>query len=520
MEGGCVVTARGRAGRRAAVLLAVMLVITIAALVGSSVIYIADAQRGSTSNSLNQSQLRAIAWSGVQAVMAELGSQRETLLLGESPRLTGEWTLIEGSLVGTVRLAPTAFNGETAASEAARLDLNLATAPMLAKLPGLNADLAANIVSGRMFGSTEELTGVAGLPASALFDAEADRSGESLATPGLLTLTTVFTFDPNLAPDGATKVNLSAGWSDEVKSELAGRFPDAAPELEALFGKGGSFAQEADLIAALRRAQVPAARWDELLAFVTTSDEEYVRGRVDINAATVEVLGAIPGIDRPAAEKIVNGRSRMSVEDRRKVTWPLTQGLLSPEQFQQSAGWVTTRSLQWRVRVEGRLAPAREAEKTLGSTLRSDSESADLPGIVWEAVIDVSEPRPRVAYLRDVTHLPALVRQALAGEQEAPVEANPPDSLAGAVSDVATEKPNAGLKSNADLKLGTMKRQVMDLRSGLDLGTRKGGTRSEEAASPSEGTESAGSGADSGSGGGSPPPAPRDRRIGRWRGTN
>jgi DNA uptake protein ComE-like DNA-binding protein len=517
-----------RRNRRGAVLLAVMLVITIAALVGTSVLYVADAQRGSASRTLEQAQLRSLAWSGVQAAMSQLHDQRDALLRAEPPTLTGEWSLFESATSGDVRLAPLGPAGETAASESARLDLNAATAAMLAKLPGLNEELAAKVSSGRGkgFGSTEELAAVPGLPASLLIDLPDERSAPSefgTATPGLLALTTVFAFDPNLAPDDQPRINLSQGWSDELKAQIAARFPDDAALLESTFATAGKLTKDADLIAALRRQNVQPDWWDDVLSLVTTSDEQYLRGRVDLNLAPVEVLAAIPGLDRAAAEKVIDARSRVSAEDRQKVTWPLTQGALTPEQFQASVDWLTTRSLQWRVRVEARLTPKSQAEKTLGSTLKQDSESLDAPGIVWEAVIDVSGDRPRVAYLRDVTHLPALARQALALEQnlETQVAANPADSTPGsdAVSDLATEPKNAGLKSNADLKLGTMKRQGLDLKSGLKLGSGMGGTRAEDGASPPEATESAGSGASGASGGGSPPPSPQDRRIGRWRGT-
>jgi DNA uptake protein ComE-like DNA-binding protein len=375
---------------------------------------------------------------------------------------------------------------------------------------------------GSAFGSPEEVVQVAGIPASVLLDVPADRAGSSAPVPGVLGLSTVFSFDPNIAPDGEPKINVSGGWSDDIKAQVAARFADQASMLEMLYATAGKLASDGELIHVLRRSKVDPGQWDDVLAILTTSDEQFARGRVDINRARVEVLAAIPGVDRPTAEKIVDARSRLSSGDREKVTWPLTQGLLTQDQFQQAYEWVSTRSVQWRVRVEARQTSGREAQKTLGSTLKADSELPDPPGIVWEAVIDVSDARPRVAYLRDVTHLPALARRALAHEQsaEAAAAANPSDSstASAGVSDVGAELSTGGLKSNADLQLGSMKREGLKLESGLDLGSKKGGTQSEDGASPPERTESAGSGADGGSGG-TPPPASKDRRIGRWRGT-
>src|SRR4051812_37446493 len=92
--------------RRGSILLTVMVVITLAALVGTTVLYRADAQRGSARNGMEHAQLRALAWSGVQGAMAELASQRGDLMQGGTPALTGEWSLYKGTVRGGIRLAP------------------------------------------------------------------------------------------------------------------------------------------------------------------------------------------------------------------------------------------------------------------------------------------------------------------------------------------------------------------------------------------------------------------------------
>lgn len=509
--------------RRGAILLAVMLIITIAALVGTSVLYTADAQRGSATITLQQAQLRSLAWSGVQGAMAQLAAQREALLRGEQPTLTAEWSLFEGSTTGDIRLAPLDPQSEssTAASECAKLDLNTATAPMLAKLPGLNDELAGKVLAarGKEFGAPEELARVQGLPASILLDVPSDSiSIETAAPRGLLALTTTFAFDPNTAADGQPKVNISGGWSEEIKTDLTARFPEVAKTLEPLLATAGKVAGDPQLIAILRRNKIPPEQWDALLAAVTTSDEQFNRGRVDLNLAPVEVLAAIPGLDRPAAEKIIDARARVSLADREKVTWPLTQGAVTPDQFEKASAWLTTHSLQWRVRVEARLRSGPTQESKLGSTLKIESETLDPPGMVWEAVIDVSDTRPRVAYLRDVTHLPGLARQALANEQsqDSALAAAPDSERAGnegTVSDVPPEPSLEGRKSKAGSGIGSMKRQEFKMDSGLNFGSSKGGAgRSADHASPpaeNHETEKAG---------GTPPPASKDRRIGRWRG--
>src|SRR5262245_21083310 len=95
-----------RGDRRAMILLSVMLVVAIAALAGTTAMYFSQAQMASTRTTLKRTQARAMAWSGVQAAMAEIADQREKLLDGGAPDLTTEWELFseEGGARGVVRL--------------------------------------------------------------------------------------------------------------------------------------------------------------------------------------------------------------------------------------------------------------------------------------------------------------------------------------------------------------------------------------------------------------------------------
>jgi hypothetical protein len=123
-----------------------------------------------------------------------------------------------------------------------------------------------------------------------------------------------------------------------------------------------------------------------------------------------------------------------------------------------------------------------------------------------------------VAYLRDVTQLPGLVRQALATEQATEVASSAGESdksvLKREVWDERPEPEMGGLKSNAKLKLGSMKSQGLNLGTKLNL---RSSNRPGEAASD----EGAGAGAAPEAGtAGTPPPPAKDRRIGRWRGAS
>jgi hypothetical protein len=122
------------------VLLAVAVAIAVAALAAATLIFVAWAHVESGRRAVERAQLQSLAWSGVRGVMAELSSQRETLLLGGEPLLTPAWTLFEdGGVRGSVRLLPVS-GVSVAMSEAGKLDLAHVTPTMLAKLPGLRAE--------------------------------------------------------------------------------------------------------------------------------------------------------------------------------------------------------------------------------------------------------------------------------------------------------------------------------------------------------------------------------------------
>ena len=203
---------KGRANS-GAVLLTVMVIITLSALIGTTVLFAADAQRGTAQLTVSQAQLRALAWSGVQASMAELASQRGALLDGKAPTLTKSWSLYEGGGTGSVRLAVIGPGEAQWTSENGRLDINVSTKEMLAKLPGMTDELAAKVIGarGQGFGSPEELARVEGLSPTLLLGSPGATSGTAAGesgTSGLLSMVTVFSFDPNFTETSGGEAEL------------------------------------------------------------------------------------------------------------------------------------------------------------------------------------------------------------------------------------------------------------------------------------------------------------------------
>jgi DNA uptake protein ComE-like DNA-binding protein len=502
--------------RRGSVILAVMVVVTIAALTGATGVYLARSQAAVTSGSLKRTQSRALAWSGVQAAMAEMADQREKLLDGEAPDVTREWDLYatESGERGVVRLVALTSEesggegrgGAVAVSEQARLDLNIATKDMLAAL-GLEPGLAQAIVAGKGDGyqSVEELLRVPGITAAVLKgEAGLVQQGAAEEMPGagqwhgaLTDVVTVMSFDPNIQAGlgengadykGKLRVNLHQPWSDRLATAIDDRFGEGSSKIvKSFIDKGTEFKTMADIVGALRTMHVEVKDWAGVLDAFTVSADMYAHGKVDINRAPARVLYGVPGIDATAAEQIVHVREKLDAAARRSVTWPLVEGLMTEEQFARGVDYITTRSMQWRVRVEAGILPAPPP----GVTQRAEHASLR-DRVILEAVIDVASERPRVAYLRDVTVREAaevLYRDVIAaGQAEEDEEIGPRDVMAGlgAAEDAPPPAPEAaesplmdlgglnlagGLKPQRDMSVTTMSEGLVNMDfGGLDLG--------------------------------------------------
>ncbi len=434
---------------RGMVLLAVLIVITIGALIGATLLVTVDAERSGAQTTLRRTQSRALAWSGAQLVMAELGAQREAMLEGMEPEIKTEWELFEDERgrAAVVRLVAIGPDDGLLVSETAKLDINHASKEMLASLPGIGTEARAQaIIDARPFTSVEELVRVDGFAADALYgfsdtpDAliavpmDSEDGMEELPGPApgleiggpsdaaLIDLLTVFSFDPNVQsglgdPDkrGKLRLNLNVPWSDRLARAVEEQWgKDAVQIVEQLFNSGVTFGSDRQMIENLLGLGLNSAeQLAPVLDAVTTSDDMYRLGRVDIQMAGVEVLDALPGIDLATAMEIVDVRENLSGEDRLSPMWLVKEGVLTLAEFARLADFVTTRSTQWRVRIEAGYRSVDAIADVAGvsdSVLEGMAEvlSFDEPlqdRVVYDLVIDAGSQRPRVAYMREVTLL-------------------------------------------------------------------------------------------------------------------
>ncbi len=448
-----------RSSRRGVVLLAVLVVITLAALIGVTLLVSADAERSSAQVTLAQTQSRALAWSGVQAAMAQLSQERDALIMSQSVDLDQECVLFvdEFGREAVVRLVASR-DGEFMHSEGSKLDLNHATKEMLTKLVGIGTEeRAQRIIDARPFTSVEELVRIEGFPADLVYGfakfpealrgggaegpleagagqssgVDSGRSGAARSstaagvspsgTPALIDLLTVFSFDPNIqvgvqdeTKRGKLRLNLNVPWSDRLEravEEQWGR--DAVAIVKQIMESNAVFTNDQTLLKFLIQVQSDSAGVRNVLDSVTTSDDMFRLGRVDVLRAPVEVLVTLPGIDFGKALDIVDLRERLTDVARLSPVWLVDEGVLTMPELAEIIDFVTTRSMVWRVRIEAGYREfdpmdrvAGVAQSVLDDVARESQVDKPLTNrVMYDAVIDVSSERARVAYLREVTML-------------------------------------------------------------------------------------------------------------------
>ncbi len=453
-----------RGDRRGVILLVVFVIISGAALIMTSLSFLGRAEMRSAALVNRTSQAHALAWSGVQAVMAELDRQRSDLLNGGQPQITDNWSLYGSETErGMVYLLPVGLEDELFVSESAKLDINLADAESLARLGDLLTPEQAEAIvaarkqrSGGRFDSIADLLQIEGFTPQMLYgpleridvqraatespdaDAQFDRRLRYLergvggpAPRGLADVLTVYSIEPVLQSTGRYRINLNAQYDDSMHRRIARRFGDELASTVRTFRQN-----EPDLVidektwyTLLSQAEMDEGKPDEYIDGFCLDDQHFAQGRVDLNRAPVEVLSALPGLDGELATAIVSARETISASERAGVSWLVNSGALNSEQWIAAAPHLTWRTSAWRVRV-------------LGRVLSGDREGSEVAAeCVYEAVIDLSSPQPRVAYLRDVTMLETVI--ALRNLVPAPPAPEEDDAESAEESDGPSGHPDA-----------------------------------------------------------------------------
>jgi DNA uptake protein ComE-like DNA-binding protein len=541
------VTPRSRPRRRGFIIVAVLICVGIGALVAASVL--ANARVITQRARLIEDSVEArLAITAAQhACQQLLLEQRDRLLQGEPPELPDRIVLFERDGYRAVaRLLP--VRGELVRPTAARLDVNAAPDDQIRALEAAGVEAAAieAILAARakrqilaldelidnnaitpetLYGDLDEfiesLTGAAA--------AVPDRA-EPMNAPGertLAELLAVYSADPNVQialdpnrPDafGRNRVNLNRPFSDEMAEAIRNEFDENVVNVVRglIVGQGIRFTDDGVIIRTFVQFGVDPADWAGILDAICTSPDPYLRSRIDLNAAPAEVIAALPGLSDDIAQRIVAQREALTADEKRSPTWVAAQSLVEPTEYVAIAGYVTSRSLQFELLVETGYEPieptgqgALFAGGGAGVGGSGPDESPLRARRVTELTIDLAAPRPRLATIRDVTHMSMAVglwRAAREAAERTPViermsidDWEPEDADQLAEGDDGWDEPRSAFDI-PDIS--------MNPGSGTSLATE---TRFGEASHiPGD------SGPESGFGSADSPEAV-DRRMGRWK---
>jgi DNA uptake protein ComE-like DNA-binding protein len=476
----------------------------VAVLLAGTLVSVSRVTLAGTSASLDAASSRSLASSAALAYLTEIEDQREDLLEGERPRLSDAISLFEldDGRRAIARLLPMGDGGALAQSESAKLDVNTASVEALSSLELLDVAMAERIVASRAerpFTTLTDLLSIDGVDEALLFGERAtvqnelrplDERGGAFGGGGsfgggmgggpgvvvggsssiggapasrLAESLTVFSFDPNVSLGvfaggdrhrGERRINVNQPWSDELREPIEERFGEAVAEaVQRVMESERITVDSLERIVLLAvGADASAGDIRGLLDGFTVSPDPYLRGLIDVNRASAEVLATLPGVDADLASRIVATRDTLSAEDRLSPMWLVTEDLLPLPAYAEVADAVTARSMQWRVRIEAGIERQAEGPASSGAVGGGGARTGELTAValshrvVLDVVFDVSGPRARLAALRDVT----LLGEAL----ELASMAEPPFELGEDLNFGGFGEGEAGL-GDGELDIGT-----------------------------------------------------------------
>lgn len=562
---------------RGSALVAVLVIVVIGVLLAAGIMARAVSRFEDSTLALKRSGSRAMAWSGVQAAMATVAAQREQLLSGADVTLTDakswEFADTDGPGVWKVTLLALDENGTLAVPEATLVNVNTASEAQLAKIPVLGSSGAAGVMGRRARGpilaveqvvAAAQKAGTESMVAAAPVTPESNRAagtGEVSETDGDLSVATSSGASGAEGASGAAEhglwvtalsadatVMIRDGKSDRFRaSELAAKEIPAEEEaaqqdrLGSGIGTARTWAKRpreehtlANLVAEMQAAGLKVEEWGKVLDGVEVSEDLFVLGRIDINRASESILATLPGVTSEVASNLVRVRSTLDESGRRDLAWPVVSGAMDAKVFGGIVDLITTRTLQYRIRVQAGRSVRQDATGVDADEfgVAKSTEGPVTERCVFEAVIDVAGEKPRVAYLRDVTLLDSA---AMMAEAMASADADSP-SMDGLMPDEALSEDLTldEMSSPAELpsELGEngLRTERMQQSGGLDLGgglSRSNGLDMESGLESDSDSTSANTGADGGTessqsasnspgASGAAPSLRADPRLGRW----
>jgi len=336
---------------------------------------------------------RWAARAGVNAAVAEAAK------LGGSPQTyLGEIGGTVSSEAQDVDLGEASFEAQVQ-DEAGKVNINTAPRSVLEALFG-SREIADCIVDWRDDDDQPEALGAEARYYSGLRDPYRPRNGpfvtvgelllvrgvteELLSAPigedgrPLKDMLTVYSTDQNVAVDGKERMDIRTAGRDQLKSRLGDVLTDQ--DLDDLVkwrdSRKPNSAGEVVLVQNLPRDKV-----ERVYDRITASEKKTLPGLINVNTAPVDVLAALPGMDRSTAEDIVARRTQEGPYA--DVGALLGVKTITAEVFAECADMLTVRSRVFEIAATGRIG-------------------SDGPSRTVTCVVDVSKSdAARVIYWRE-----------------------------------------------------------------------------------------------------------------------
>ncbi len=451
---------------RGAILVVVMVLTALSSVVAASLLFRMHAEVAASGAAVGGEQAYSAAYSGIRRAMSIVANDPYHTDWYDNPSLLHNQLVADDGVCrwyftiyahnpsdpGNLRFGLT--------DQAAHIDVNAADEDILAAIPNMTAELVDALLDYRdsddtprpqgaeqdyygqlaypylipngPLGTVEELLMVRGFTGPVVYGEDANLNGlldpneddggqtfppddgDGVLDRGMLGVLAVDVSAPNIDSDGNPRVNMLtaereeleyAGLSDQTidyimviraESSLSeatrrrrgiGEMPSHPAELLEAEYEVTQDHEELDLQAGdVIYSGVGADELADVLDRLTCTDEETLTGLVNVNTAPAAVLAALMGGDEFTARRIVDYRAGLGDIERLTPAWLYAQGVVDAERFVELAPMLTTRSNSFHVRCLGFGVPCGRFR-------------------VLEAIIDVSDTRPRITYLRDITRL-------------------------------------------------------------------------------------------------------------------
>jgi type II secretory pathway component PulK len=238
----------------------------------------------------------------------------------------------------------------------------------------------------------------------ALDPVEANTNGTGYVDSGLLDYSTVYSREPNAAPDGAARTDIQNLNTTTARSLLqtnltAARLTQVLLNLGLMSmtparGRGGATATAASLTATFSsplqfyiRSGMTADEFAPIADHITVATGNYISGRININTAPAAVLGCLPGMSSDSVQQIITYRQQ-NPDQLTSITWLVAAlGQNSAALRTLAAGdYITTHSYQFTADIAA-LGPFGRGYRRV------------------KFVFDTSSGNPQIVYRQDLTHL-------------------------------------------------------------------------------------------------------------------